>query len=333
MHAEHAGSQERLRIQDRPVDVRFRREIDDGVGRLDERRHDVRIGDVALHEPEARGGSRIGLHVGEVGAVARVRELVEDRDARPVVPGQDVADEARADEAGSAGDQQPSRRRSAAHRSTGRWRGRPERPVGGVVGGELGGPQQRRHRPGVGPVALVHPREEAPRRDVVVEDVGDLELAAAGRGEVVDDVERVGAEEVDADRDEVALGVLRLLLEADDVARRVQLGDAEPLRVRHAVEERAGAPRPASNSRTTSSSSGPRRMLSPRTTQNASSPTKFRARPMAWAMPSAPRWYRYVRSRPKCAPSASSSTTSPTLLPPTTTMTSRMPIPASVSIG
>ena len=38
-----------------------------------------------------------------------------------------------------------------------------------------------------------------------------------------------------------------------------------------------------------SARAGPRRMLSPSTTQNASLPTKFRARPMACAMPSAPR--------------------------------------------
>src|SRR6476659_8853319 len=68
-----------------------------------------------------------------------------------------------------------------------------------VVAGELGGPDQRGHRAGVGPVAVVDPVVQATVGDVVVEDVGDLELAASGRGERVDDRERVGPEEVDAD--------------------------------------------------------------------------------------------------------------------------------------
>src|SRR2546426_687270 len=65
-----------------------------------------------------------------------------------------------------------------------------------------------------------------------------------GWGKRVDDRERVRAEEVHADRDEVALRSRRLLLEADDVAGTVQLRDPEPLRIRDAVEERSGAPRP-----------------------------------------------------------------------------------------
>ena len=55
--------------------------------------------------------------------------------------------------------------------------------------------------------------------------------------------ERVGAQEVDADRDEVALGLCRLLLEPDHVPGRVQLGHAEALRVCDLVEHRPGAPR------------------------------------------------------------------------------------------
>ena len=71
----------------------------------------------------------------------------------------------------------------------------------------------------------------------------------------------------------------------------VELGDAEPLRVGHAVQERAGAPRAGLELvRRRRRAPGPRRMLSPSTQQNASSPTKSRARPIAWAMPSAPRW-------------------------------------------
>ena len=59
--------------------------------------------------------------------------------------------------------------------------------------------------------------------------------------EIVDDAEGVRSEEVDADRDQVALRLVRLLLEADDPAVGVELGDAEPLRVRHPVEQRPGA--------------------------------------------------------------------------------------------
>ena len=62
--------------------------------------------------------------------------------------------------------------------------------------------------------------------------------------EVVDDIEGVRSEEVDADRDEVALGLVGLLLEADHPAVRIELGDAEPLRVGDLVEQRAGAERP-----------------------------------------------------------------------------------------
>src|SRR3954454_6999544 len=107
-----------------------------------------------------------------------------------------------------------------------------------VIAGKLGGTQQRRHRPRVGPVALVDPREEPTVRDVVVQDVGDLELAAPRRREPVDDAERVGPEEVHPDRDQVALRLPRLLLEADHPAVGVELRDTEPLRVRHAVQQR-----------------------------------------------------------------------------------------------
>ena len=61
--------------------------------------------------------------------------------------------------------------------------------------------------------------------------------------EPLDHLERVGSQEVDADRDQVALGLLGLLLEADDPARRIEFGDAEALRVRHPVEQRAGIER------------------------------------------------------------------------------------------
>jgi hypothetical protein len=77
----------------------------------------------------------------------------------------------------------------------------------------------------------------------VVEQVGDLELAAARRHQVVHDAERVGPQEVHADRDEVALGPSRLLFETDYVALRVQLRDAEALGIGDLVQEGAGAAR------------------------------------------------------------------------------------------
>src|SRR6185369_2288311 len=67
-----------------------------------------------------------------------------------------------------------------------------------VVAGELGRPEERRDGPGVGPVPVVDLAEQAPVGDVVVQDVGDLELAATRRGKRVDDRERVRTEEVDA---------------------------------------------------------------------------------------------------------------------------------------
>ncbi len=54
---------------------------------------------------------RVGFDGGEVGAVAGVGQLVEDGDLRAVAAGEPVADEARADEAGPAGDQEPGEAR------------------------------------------------------------------------------------------------------------------------------------------------------------------------------------------------------------------------------
>jgi hypothetical protein len=83
-----------LGAQDRPVDVRLGGEVDDRVAALG-RDRDVRgLGDVAVVE----------RHVGrEVGAVARVRELVEDDDVVPL--GEQPLHEMRADEARATGDQ------------------------------------------------------------------------------------------------------------------------------------------------------------------------------------------------------------------------------------
>src|SRR3954451_12512795 len=125
----------------------------------------------------------------------------------------------------------------SSDRPRGRWA---EAPGGVVVAGELGGAEQARNGAGVRPVTVVDPREEPAVGDVVVEDVGDLELASFRRREAADDIERVGPEEVHPDRDEVALGLRGLLLESDDPAVRVELRDAEPFRVGDTVEERPG---------------------------------------------------------------------------------------------
>ena len=67
---------------------------------------DVRVGDVAADEAEPGGLLRVGPDGRQVGLVAGVGELVEDRDPRPVAPGEHVADEAAADEPGAAGDEE-----------------------------------------------------------------------------------------------------------------------------------------------------------------------------------------------------------------------------------
>jgi hypothetical protein len=108
--ADHAGRQERLRVKDRSVDVRFGGEVDDGVGVVDQRPDDDRVGDVALDEAEPPGQLGIVEDRREVGHVAGVGQLVEDGDHRVVAAAQDVADVARPDEPGAAGDQQPAER-------------------------------------------------------------------------------------------------------------------------------------------------------------------------------------------------------------------------------
>ena len=77
----------------RPVDVRLGGEVDDRVGLGDERPDDLGIGDVTADEPAAdRPASGSARDRVEVRLVAGVGQLVEDRDHRPVAPGQDVAD-------------------------------------------------------------------------------------------------------------------------------------------------------------------------------------------------------------------------------------------------
>ena len=68
--------------------------------------------------------------------------------------------------------------------------------------------------------------------DQVLDRVGDLELVAEAGLDALDRLEDRRAEHVDADQREVALRLLRLLDEPDDLAVR-QLGDAEHLRIGH----------------------------------------------------------------------------------------------------
>src|SRR4051812_42838278 len=113
-----------------------------------------------------------------------------------------------------------------------------------VVAGQLGRPDQGSHGAGIGPLAFVDPGEEPPIGDVVVENVGDLEFTAPRRCQTIDHGECVRPEKVDPDRDEVALRYGGFLLEGNDSAGRVKLGDAESLRIGDPVQKRACAPRP-----------------------------------------------------------------------------------------
>ena len=88
-----------------------------GVRVVDERPDDRRIGDVAADEGEPGGHLGVVADRREVRLVAGVGQLVEDRDPRPVTAAQDVADVARADEAGAAGDEQTARRVVRGHLS------------------------------------------------------------------------------------------------------------------------------------------------------------------------------------------------------------------------
>src|SRR5215212_4150831 len=89
---------------------------------------------------------------------------------------------------------------------------------------------------GVAPEPVEDVVLHGPALDVPVVDVGDLQLAPAGRLEVGDDVEDLLVVEVDAG-DHVAGGrVVGLLQDADDPAPVVELGDAEVAQVDRVVD-------------------------------------------------------------------------------------------------
>ena len=80
MDADHASSQERLGVEDRAVDVRLGRKVEDRIGVGDERPDRIGIGDVAAHERQTGRLLRIIEDRLEIGLVTRVRERVEDGD-------------------------------------------------------------------------------------------------------------------------------------------------------------------------------------------------------------------------------------------------------------
>ena len=74
--AADVGLDERKRVEEGPVDVRLGREVDDRIDAACQLVDEAVVADVALDEPVAP----LSLELGEVGRVARVRELVEHRD-------------------------------------------------------------------------------------------------------------------------------------------------------------------------------------------------------------------------------------------------------------
>src|SRR5439155_15459598 len=68
------------------------------------------------------------------------------------------------------------------------------------------------------------------------------ELAAPGWSQALDHVKDIRSQEVHANRNEVALGMLRFFLEPANLPRRIQLGYPEPVRIRYPMKERARPP-------------------------------------------------------------------------------------------
>ena len=95
--AEHVGFDELGAAEDRAIDMRLGGEVHDGIAACSGVADGDRVGDIALVE-------LVGDTL-EVGAVARVRELVEDDDIVPALDEQ--LHEVRADEPRAAGDEDP----------------------------------------------------------------------------------------------------------------------------------------------------------------------------------------------------------------------------------
>ena len=101
--ADDVGFDERLGVIDRPIDMRFGREVHDRVGtRIREGAgHGAGVRDVGAHERRARVFERLL----QVEQAARVRQLVDNDDAMGGF-GERVVDEIGSDEAGSPGDKE-----------------------------------------------------------------------------------------------------------------------------------------------------------------------------------------------------------------------------------
>ena len=120
LRAEHVRAEEARRIDDGERVVRLGGEVDDDLGPVvaQRRLRELPVADVALYERDAILDPREAL------AVPRIREQVVDDDLVVGVPLEPVVDEVRADEAGSAGDEEahprkasrPSRRGTPAAR-------------------------------------------------------------------------------------------------------------------------------------------------------------------------------------------------------------------------
>ena len=118
MDADDSGPKECLRIEDRAIDVALGGDVEDGVRLRGQRTDRVGIGDVALDEGEPGRLLGVRLDGREVRPVARIGELVEDRDSGAVATGQDAPDELAADEPGAARDQQVGARCDPGHHFT-----------------------------------------------------------------------------------------------------------------------------------------------------------------------------------------------------------------------
>jgi hypothetical protein len=102
VHAEDVGLEKPLRISDRAVDVRLRREVHDGVYPRHHVVDGLPVADVAPNEAVAW----VVLDRSQVLEVPRVGEFVEIHDLAVRVSLEVHADEVTADEAGAARDQE-----------------------------------------------------------------------------------------------------------------------------------------------------------------------------------------------------------------------------------
>src|SRR4029453_11150264 len=91
-------------------------------------------------------------------------------------------------------------------------------PVRAAFGGEVGGAMDGFDRARVGPPTVEMVVGHLTPGDVSVVDVGDFELAPRRRLQGPDDIEALGVEEVDPRHGVPRLGILRLLLDPDDLA-------------------------------------------------------------------------------------------------------------------